>query len=121
MFKSRTALSRRLVVLLCLCSFAFGGQQPAAVQPPQESVSPISITFMDIEAGKVAIIDDSLDPYFDRMQPMEMSAKTGSPITGQTLAEQRAQCRQRDQAGVQEFTDAEKEVIRQMQKNCIRP
>lgn len=113
MFKSRTALSRRLVVLLCLCSFAFGGQQPAAVQPPQESVSPISITFMDIEAGKVAIIDDSLDPYFDRMQPMEMSAKTGSPITGQTLAEQRAQCRQRYQAGVQEFTDAEKEVIRQ--------
>jgi len=72
----------------------------------------VSVTFLDIEAGKAAIIDDSLDPYFDQLQPMEMSAKTGSAISGKTLEEQRQQCRRRYQAGVREFSNEEKEAIR---------
>jgi len=108
MLKARTALSVTLVALLGLCNCVFSAENVVS----NESTPAISITFLDIEAGKAAIIDDSLDPYFDRLQEMEMSAKTGSAISGQTLDAQRQQCRERYQAGVQPFTDEDKEVIR---------
>lgn len=108
MLKARTALSVTLLALLCLCNCVFSAENVVS----NESTPAISITFLDIEAGKAAIIDDSIDPYFDQMQEMEMSAKTGSPIDGRILDEQRQRCRERYQAGVREFTDAEKEPIR---------
>ena len=100
MADARTTLSIVLIAALCLCNCVFSAENP------------VSITFLDIEAGKAAIADESLDSYFGQLQPMEMSAKTGSPITGQTLEEQRAECRKRYQAQVRQFTDDERDVFR---------
>jgi len=99
-------------VLLCLSNCTFGSEKPAPKGASETPSSSVSITFHDIKAGKAAIVDDSLDPYFCTLQPMEMSAKTGSAISGQTLEEQRQQCRRRYQAGVREFNDEEKEALR---------
>jgi hypothetical protein len=97
-----------LAVVFFLSNCAFSIEKPAS----ETFSSPASITFLDIEEAKAEIINDSIDPYFSRLQPMEMSAKTGSPIEGRTIEEQRQQCRERYQAGVRQFTDEEKEVIR---------
>jgi hypothetical protein len=40
-----------------------------------------------------------------------MSAKTGSPITGETLEDMRAECRRRYQENVQEFSASEKKTL----------
>ena len=98
-------------VLLCLSNCTFGVEKPASKGASETSTSSMSIAFLDAEAGKAAIIDNSLEPYFEILQEMEMSAKTGSAISGQTLEEQRQQCRRRYQAGVREFTEEEKEAI----------
>jgi hypothetical protein len=108
MVNARTTLLVTLVASLCLCNCVLSAENVVS----NESAPAISITFLDIEAGKAAIADESLDSYFGQLQPMEMSAKTGSPITGQTLGEQRVQCRERYQAQVRQFTDDEKEVFR---------
>ena len=107
MLKSRIILPCLLVLVLCLCNYAI-----AAENAPEAPDLAISVTFPDIEAAKAAIIDDSIDPYFSRMQEMEMSAKTGSPIDGETITQQRQNCRLRYQAGVREFTEDVKKVIR---------
>lgn len=116
MMKLKNNISCLLVVFLCLYNFAFAVEKLTPQETSQTFASSVSITFLDIEAGKAAIIDDSLEPYFDQLQVMEMSAKTGSKISGQTLEEQREQCRKRFQMGVREFTDKEKEAIRR----CVK-
>ena len=68
------------------------------------------VSFADLDTGRAAIIDDA--DYFDRMQPMEMEAKTGLPLTTAKLADQRSECRRRYQAAVREFTQEEKAAIR---------
>jgi hypothetical protein len=70
----------------------------------------VDVSFADLAAGQAAIVDDPV--YFDRMQPMEMEAKTGQPLTTTALADQRAECRRRYQAAVREFSEAEKTAIR---------
>jgi hypothetical protein len=74
--------------------------------------SAVDATFLRAAAAKEAIADDSLEPYFELLQPMEMSAKTGAPIRGGTLAMQRAECRRRYRAEVREFSRAEEAMIR---------
>ncbi|MHC4367853.1 MAG: hypothetical protein ACYSW8_09580 [Planctomycetota bacterium] len=111
MFNARTTLSVVLVTFSYLCNCVFGAENVVSNEP----ATAISITFLDIEAGKAAVMDKSFDAYFGRLQPMEMSAKTGSPITGETLDEQRKECRKRYRAQVREFADAEKQVLR----DCI--
>ncbi len=111
MINAKTNLSVTLIAALSLCNCVFSAENVIS----NESAQAISITFLDIEAGKAAIADQSFDAYFGQLQPMEMSAKTGSPITGQTLDEQRAQCRERYQAQVRQFTADEKQVLR----DCI--
>jgi hypothetical protein len=64
-----------LTVLLLLSNSAIGGEKLTPEGTPESSGSSVSIKFLDIKAGKAAIIDDSLDPYFSRLQAMEMSAK----------------------------------------------
>ncbi len=108
MVKARTTLLVTLVASLYLCNYVFSAEEVVS----HESAPAISVTFLDVEAGKAAIMDESLDSYFGQLQPMEMSAKTGSPIDKQTLGEQRAQCRKRYQAQVRQFTDDEKQVLR---------
>jgi len=99
-------------VLGFLSNCALSAEKPAPKGASEMSASSVSISFLDAETGKAAIIDNSLEPYFEILREMEMSAKTGSPISGQTLEEQRQQCRKRYQAGVREFTNNEKEAIR---------
>jgi len=116
MSNSKTILLWLLAVVLCISNGAFGDEKVAPKGTSEASAPSVSITFLDVEEAKAAIIDDSLDPYFDQLQTMEMSAKTGSAISGQTLEEQREQCRKRYQAGVRQFSDDEKEAMRQ----CVK-
>ena len=78
----------------------------------QRSVVHPTVSFLGKSAGQAAIVDDSLEPYFNQLQPMEMAAKTGSPFAGATLDEQRAECRKRYQGAVLDFTDDEIAAIR---------
>jgi hypothetical protein len=80
----------------------------AANAAPTES----KITYLNKKQAAAAIVDDSLEPYFNQLQPMEMSAKTGATIDGATIDAQRLQCRKRYQAGVLDFTEAEQGAIR---------
>ena len=86
----------------------------------QESARPVPAAFLDETAARAAIVDDSLAPYFIQFQPMEMSAKTGSPIPKGSIEQQRAETRKRYQAGVRAFTTAETDVIRRT-LNRIQP
>jgi len=70
------------------------------------------VSFADLAAGRGAIAADRF--YFDRMQPMEMEAKTGQPPSHASLAEQRAECRRRYEAAVREFTAEEQAAIRRL-------
>ena len=65
-----------------------------------------NVSFADLPTGRAAIVDDPA--YFDRLQPMEMEAKTGQPLPAAPLATQRAECRRRYQAAVREFTGKRK-------------
>jgi hypothetical protein len=78
------------------------------------------ITFLDKKQAAQEIVNDSLEPYFDQLQEMEMAAKTGSPLEGATIAEKRKRCRERYQAGVLEFTPEEQAAI-QSYINKLKP
>ena len=80
---------------------------PAAVP----TTRPATVEFLAGDAARDAIVDDHLDPYFDRLRPTEMSMKTGEPITGDTPAAQRAECVKRYRAAVRDFTDDEKQAL----------
>ena len=71
-----------------------------------------TITFLNKKQAEKAIINDKLEPYFSKLQPMEMGAKTGFVISGSTLNKQREECRKRYQAAVLEFTPEEKAAIK---------
>lgn len=101
-----TARSARIAgasLLVALC-VAYAVTQNSPVHP--------SVSFLNKAAGQAAIADDSREPYFDKLQPMEMAAKTGAPVPGATLGIQRAECRKRYQAAVLDFTENEMEAIR---------
>ncbi|MGA2256270.1 MAG: hypothetical protein ABSG53_16600 [Thermoguttaceae bacterium] len=80
------------------------------ILPPAIVRAASDVSFADLAAGRAAIVADPV--YFDRMQPMEMEAKTGQPLKGATLADKRAECRHRYEAAVREFTAEEKAAIR---------
>jgi hypothetical protein len=69
------------------------------------------IDFLDVEAAKAAIADESLEPYFSLLEPLEMAAKTGKPLEAKDLKAQREECRTRYQQGVRAFTDEEKTAL----------
>jgi len=72
------------------------------------------IKFLDETEAKKEIVNDSLAPYFNQLQPMEMSAKTGSQIAGTTLDEMRAECRLRYQNAAKSFSAEEQEEIKKL-------
>jgi hypothetical protein len=81
---------------------------PAQDAPPAATAP---VTFLTLERARAAVIDDSADPYFDKLTALEMSAKTGRPITGDTPEAQRAECKARYQAACEDFTDAERQAL----------
>jgi hypothetical protein len=77
-----------------------------AAQPSQPSIQ-----FLSRDEARKAIVDESKEAYFSRLQPMEMAAKTGSPVPGATLDEQREECRRRYADAVEDFTPSEKDAL----------
>lgn len=68
--------------------------------------------FLAAGEARAAIVDESREKYFSRLQPMEMAAKTGRPLTAKSLPAQRAETRRRYQKGVLDFSETEKSAIR---------
>jgi hypothetical protein len=93
----RTAAPTGLI-LLGLC-FALTGSSGRA-EPPH-------VLFLDGAKAAEAYASDEARGYFDRLQTLEMSAKTGRGITGEGLAEQRAECRKRYMEAALDFTSEE--------------
>jgi hypothetical protein len=78
--------------------------------PPAPAAKP-PITFLSVDDARTAIVDDSADPYFNKLTAHEMSAKTGRPITGDTPQAQRTECKARYQAACEEFTEEERQAL----------
>ncbi len=113
MINTRIFIYGILVALICISGQICSAESSDITESGSSNLS-LSVSFLDVDAAKAAIVDDSTDSYFDKLQQMEMSTKTGSPIEGATIEEQRANCRKRYQAGVREFTQAEKNMISQV-------
>jgi hypothetical protein len=97
---------RRLLPLALLLVLAPGALRDAVAEEGPD------VGFLDAEAARRAIVDDSTEPYFERLQPMEMRAKAARPLEGDDVEALRAAYRERVQASVREFTDEEKASIR---------
>jgi hypothetical protein len=70
-----------------------------------------AVEFLDVAAARAAIVNDARDPYFGKLYPLDMAAKTGAPLTG-TIEEQRAETRRRYQQAVRPFRPEEQAAIR---------
>ena len=86
--------------------------QSSQTQSTQTQTVGPEVIFLEGYAGQRAIGDDSAMPYFSLLQPREMAAKTGAPLTATTLDAQREETRQRYRDGVMDFTDTEKDFLR---------
>jgi len=91
------------IVLMCVACIGYADAQKHHTKT--------AVTFLTKVQARKAIVDDSLEPYFDQLQPMEMSAKTGTPIIGATIEQKRTQCRQRYQKGVLAFSKPQQDAI----------
>ena len=89
----------------------FAGLLAAVHETRAAQPAETSIQFLSANDARAAIVDESKEPYFKLMQSMEMAAKTGSPVPGDTLDQQRAECRKRYQQAVQDFTPEEKDAV----------
>src|SRR4051794_7592947 len=96
-------LPAALFVLLLSASFVRAQEAPPAAK--------VAVVFLGGEQARTAIVDDSADGYFEKLVPHEMSAKTGKPITGDTLEAQRKECKARYLAACEEFTDEERQAV----------
>jgi hypothetical protein len=90
--------------ILVLCAWISGCASARNADAPE-------LYFLDKAEAAEAILDDSMEPYFDKLLPLEMSAKTGVEITGSTLAEMREEFKRRYTTNVGEFTETEKEIL----------
>lgn len=78
---------------------------------PLAAVAEPAVHFLDGNAARAAIVDDAREPYFSRLQPLDMAAKTGAALTG-SLDAQRLETRRRYQAAVRAFTPDEQIALR---------
>ncbi|XAM00946.1 hypothetical protein OT109_06075 [Phycisphaeraceae bacterium D3-23] len=69
------------------------------------------ITFLSGDAARVAIVDESVEPYFSLLCHHEMEVKSGIAIEGDTLEEQQAFFAQHYADCVRDFTDEEEEAL----------
>ncbi|HEY8751287.1 MAG TPA: hypothetical protein VIM11_25110 [Tepidisphaeraceae bacterium] len=101
--------------ILCgLLAQSVSQAQAPATRPATAPVA-VSIQFLSATQGRTAIVDETNDPYFKLLQPMEMSAKTGR-LTTDTVEAERDECRRRYQAAVVDFTPREKQAIEALVK-----
>lgn len=68
-------------------------------------------SFLSGKEAADAVVDESIEPYFSLLQPLEMVAKTGAPLTATTLDAQRDECRRRYRDAVREFSNDEKAAL----------
>ncbi len=108
------ATSLALATLFAPATFAQDASTETAPTEttPAETASSVVVGFPDLEAARAAMTDEEIEPYISTLQTAEMSAKTGSEITGEGLAAQRAECRKRFAAGTIQFTDDEQAQLR---------
>jgi hypothetical protein len=90
-----------VVALTLLGLFAAG-----SVGLAQEAAGP-KIAFLSADEAAAVLATEALDPYFDSLQPLEMSAKTGRGIVGAEMSAQRAECRRRYIEAAQDFNGDE--------------
>jgi hypothetical protein len=83
------------------------GQQAAAAKRAMPTVR-----FLEGEAARDALLDDSADGYFSRLTELEMAAKTGSPVAGESRNERVEETRRRYAEGVRAFTEREQAALR---------
>jgi hypothetical protein len=70
-----------------------------------------SVSFLDGDAGRDAIADEKIEPYFSLLEPMDMATKTGELLHAKEIAAQREECRERYRAAVRTFTAGEKAAL----------
>src|SRR5262245_44287511 len=70
-----------------------------------------TVVFLEGAAAKKAVVDDSAEPYFSLLQPVEMAAKMKRAPEGADLAAQRDDCRQHYRDNVVVWTDEEKKAV----------
>jgi len=75
--------------------------------PPARAAAGPRLVFLDAREAAAALSAEEADGYFNRLQALEMSAKTGRGITGEGLAAQRAECRRRYIEATLDFTGEE--------------
>lgn len=100
--------------ILLFCVFSLVAKDPPQTEHVQErvqaQVQPKVVCFAKAEAAK-EILNDANDPYFNRLQLLEISAKTGKPLSTTSLDEARELARRHYSEHVLEFSEAEKKGI----------
>lgn len=71
-----------------------------------------AITFHSVEQGRQAIIDESFETYFSRLQPMEMQAKTAGKVAKDNLDKMRSNTRRVYQQAVLPFSAEDKDTLK---------
>lgn len=71
-----------------------------------------SVTFHSVEQGRKAIIDESYEAYFSRLQPTEMQAKTAGKVAKDKLDKMRSDTRKVYQQAVMPFSNEDKDTLK---------
>lgn len=79
---------------------------------PAQETAAASPRFLDKDAARKAIQDETVEPYFALLNEMEIEAKTGRPAVGESAKDQREACRRAYGEAALEFTPAEKKALR---------
>ncbi len=112
---------RKALLLLFVASAAAGS---TSIDVAAQDASGFEIRFLTQKEAGAAIVDESMEPYFSLMQPLEMGAKTSTPLEATDLAKQRDECRARYRDAVLAFTDAEQTAINDAARdirNALKP
>jgi hypothetical protein len=75
------------------------------------------IECLAVSTASAAILDESYEPYFSRLQRREIAALTGATVEAGSLDECRQVARQRFQEAVLPFSPREAEAIRRLAEN----
>ena len=70
-----------------------------------------NVTFLTVEQGRDAIVDEKFDLYFSRLQPMEMMAKTAGKVKKDSVEKMRKNTRAVYQDAVMAFTSEDKATL----------